>query len=237
MLARMMVERKDHVVLHEPYALPFYLGPERCAREYKGDQSDLRPEATFANTTASIVNAIEEADRKKISVFVKDMPSKLGPLLEPTFLTQFRSVMLVRHPAYAVPSFAKIWPNFTDWDVGFEAQHTAFLMIRDKEGVAPPVLDGTDLRANPVAGFRAFCHAVDIPFIPEAMTWDDGKCDVWGDQPFWDNFREDIHRSKGFQQMEPPSFPEVTERQARVIDSFRPLYETITADKLVINGN
>ncbi|MEM7118780.1 MAG: hypothetical protein AAF614_40560 [Chloroflexota bacterium] len=49
-----------------------------------------------------------------------------------------------------------------------------FDRLADKTGVAPPVIDSDDLLENPYGMVEAYCKAVDIPFIPEALSWEPG---------------------------------------------------------------
>ncbi len=66
------------------------------------------------------------------------------------------------------------WPDFDELEVGFPEQRALFDLLSALHGAPPPVIDSDDLLEQPEAMTRAFCDAVGIPFIPEALSWAPG---------------------------------------------------------------
>lgn len=62
-----------------------------------------------------------------------------------------------------------------------------FDRLADKLGETPPVIDSDDLLENPQGIVEAYCNAVGIPFIAEALSWKPGKRDEvsWYDSGSW----------------------------------------------------
>jgi hypothetical protein len=81
--------------------------------------------------------------------------------------------------------------------------------------MAPPVIDSDDLLENPEDMTAAFCEAVEIPYLPEALTWKAG-----GDpsaHSWWDggSFHANLARSTGLKRQE-RKYVEVADAPARV---------------------
>ncbi len=66
------------------------------------------------------------------------------------------------------------WADFDELEVGFPEQRALFDLLTALNGAPPPVIYSDDMLEDPEAIIAAFCDAVGIPFIPEAMTWDPG---------------------------------------------------------------
>lgn len=228
---RMMVERGDHTVLHEPFEMAYYLGPQRCSPRYDTETSILQPHETFS---VALTRVVDTAKRSKKPLFFKEEAFQLGPMLTRDFFKAYRNAILVRHPAYLVPSLAKVWSDYQVEETGYISllethRHLCSLSHGSSEA---PVIDGTDLVENPPGIVGAFCNALHIPYIADALTWENGQCDAWAFKSMWDSFRISIVQTRGLVQQPRPPFPAVDERGARIIDAMRPLYEEIVSNKL-----
>ena len=217
---KMMRTRGDHRVFTEPFSIPWYLGPEQRSDRYRVTQ----PEVTFAGVLAAV-----RAAARTEPVFLKEMAYQLGPLLEADVLAEFSSTFLVRDPAGALPSLARMWPDFTDTEAGYAAQHRAWTMLREA-GEAPVVVDSDDLRRDPERIVAAWCAAVEIDYRPDSLSWEPSMPSEW--EPWADWFRSSA-ASTGFR---PPVHAEAApsddpDLQLR-IDLCRPFYEELAADRL-----
>ena len=67
------------------------------------------------------------------------------------------------------------WPDCTWEEVGFESLHRLFHRIADRDGSPPPVMFSGDLLDDPGGTARAYCAAVGIPFVAEALEWEAGE--------------------------------------------------------------
>lgn len=218
---RMMIERGDHVVFDEPFSATYYFSDERC--------SDRFDERLPRGTATDILDELRTAARQT-RVFFKDMAHHALPYLDTDALEGFVHTFLVRDPRWALPSLARRWPDFADDETGYRAQRELFERVRRTSGTAPPVIDTADLRRSPEGVVRAWCRAVNIPFVPDALSWEPGMQRQWR---LWRDWYEGVSRSSGFLPPEESEPPAVTDpRVAAAIDDALPLYEELVAHAL-----
>jgi hypothetical protein len=215
----MMRTRRDHMVFTEPFAKPWYLGPEQQSARFGASE----PGASFELVLATIESAAATHP-----VFLKEMAYQLGPLLRIDVLRRFRSTFMIRDPAWSLPSIARIWPDFTDEEAGYIAQHRAWsLLVQD--GERPIVVDGDDLCRDPVAVAAAWCEAVGIEDRPDCLEWEPGMPADW--EP-WADWFQAAAESTGFRAPAPGPPPNASPELVDRIDSFRPMYEELAESRL-----
>jgi hypothetical protein len=90
----------------------------------------------------------------------------------------------------------KHWPDFHLKETGFIEQRQLFDLLCDETGEAPPVLDSDDLLEDPARMVEAWCSAVGIPYIAEALQWEPGNRD---EVSWWDggSFHANLRGSDG----------------------------------------
>ncbi len=136
---------------------------------------------------------------------------------------------LIRDPRRVVQGLAKHWPDCTWDEVGFEWLHRLFHGLAERDGAPPPVMFSEDLLDDPAGTARAYCAAVGIPFIAEALVWEAGdRREVsWygeGTGPWHDNLRE----STGIQRPTTGYAPlEDTPRRLEFYERSVPLFEDL----------
>jgi hypothetical protein len=84
-------------------------------------------------------------------------------------------------------------------EVGLEALHELHAAVGDAGGHPSVVIDSDDLVARPEATMAAYCAAVELPFIPRALTWAPGERPEWRRSARW---HSDVSASSGFRQRE-----------------------------------
>jgi hypothetical protein len=221
---RMMAERGDHAVLSEPFSRAYYDGPNRQSTRFPVTE----PDATIARIADDLVRA---ADGRRL--FVKDMAYHACAEATTELLGRFANAFLIRDPAWSVPSFAKHWPDFTREELGFDAM-ARLVAIVEHLGRDVVLIDSDDLRADPAGTVAAWCAAVDIPFIADALDWEPGRQDGW---ERWADWHEETARSAGFLPPEtgpPPVVDDV--RLAAAIAEATPVYEGLRAKRLRPTG-
>lgn len=216
---KMMRTRGDHTVFTEPFSIPWYRGPEKRSRRYEVTD----PDATFERALAGVRDAAQEGP-----VFVKEMAYQLGPLLDLEVLAGFNNTFLVRDPAWSLPSLARMWPDFSDEEAGYMAQHRAWSLLADA-GEESVVIDSDDLLGDPGTVVAAWCEAVGIEPRPDALTWEPGMPEAW--EPWAEWFRS-AAASTGFRPQDRGGPPVVDASLQRRIDSCRPFYEVLVANRL-----
>ncbi|MDA0702825.1 MAG: sulfotransferase family protein [Proteobacteria bacterium] len=181
----MMRQRGDFLCRHEPFGEAWYFGEDR--RVPRPNATPPRPGLSFA---AVWRNLREEAG--KGPVFVKDFPHYIMHMADDSFLDRFIHSFLIRDPARMLPSMYDKWPDFLIEETGYAEQRILFDRLCERDGQAPPLIDADDLQNRPEATVRAYCAAVGIPFLAEALRWESGERNAvsWYDGGSWhDNLR------------------------------------------------
>lgn len=164
----MMRQRGDMFCFHEPFGEWWYEGEGALWPRLRPD-SPRKPGLTFETVWDRI-----KAKARKGPVFSKDFPHYIENYWTDEFLDHFNHSFLIRDAAKVVTSVQKRWPDVHLKELAFLEQRTLFDRLADKMGQAPPVIDSDDLLENPEGIVSAYCDAVDIPFIREALTWAPG---------------------------------------------------------------
>ncbi|MGQ0804749.1 MAG: sulfotransferase family protein [Actinomycetota bacterium] len=208
---RMMMERGDATVFHEPFSVRYYYGEAKRSDRY----DEVRPDSD-----ADAIVAKLEATAAERPVFVKDMAYQVLGLVDDAFLARFVHSFLVRDPAWTVPSLAAIWPDFTDEEVGSDALAALVERVDD-----PVIVDGDDLRRDPAGIVNQWCARVGLPFIAEALTWPPGMRPEWG---LWEEWHDEVARSHGFTLPPAGGPPDRTDpRVEAAYQRARPVYEEL----------
>ncbi len=226
----MMRQRGDLDCLHEPFGEAWYQGEAPLWPRFKpGDTTT--PGLTLDHVWDDI-----RARAARGPVFLKDFPHYISHMWDAGFLGHFTHAFLIRDPAKTVTSMHARWPDFHEGEVGFPEQRALFDLLWALNRTPPPVIDSDDLLERPHEMTEAFCNAVGIPFIPEALTWEAG-----GDpaaHSWWDggSFHANLARSTGLKP-QPRKYVELNDAPERVKQVYRrmkPHYDRLHAHRLAI---
>ena len=126
------------------------------------------------------------------------------------------------------------WPDFHEGEVGFPEQRALFDLLTALNGTPPPVIDSGDLLEQPHAMTEAFCTAVNIPFMPDALTWQPGGDP--GAHSWWDggSFHKNLARSTGLMPQK-RKYVELSDTPPRVQQVYRrmkPHYDRLHAHRI-----
>jgi len=224
----MMRQRGDFHCVHEPFNEVYYYGEDKRSNR---EEVEPRPGHTYDSVWAELL-----AQGRKTSVFVKEHAYSVGDDLdEERFAAIDQHSFLLRDPKRVIQGMAKYWPDVEFEEVGFEALHLLFDRVAESTGAVPPVVHSDDLLRRPRETTEAYCKAVDIPFIEEALSWEAGpRTEVkWygsGDNPWHDN----LTNSTGFSQPK-TQYPPL-EDDARLVELYErsvPHYEALDSHRLV----
>ena len=163
----MMRQRGDFACFHEPWNELYYYGEDR--RSDRDAHVVPRPGHSYAAVWADLIRT-NQFD----NVSVKDFAYSVEHDLDEDKLGAMTHSFLIRDPLRVVQGLARHWPDCTYEEVGFESLHRLFCRIADHDGIVPPVMYSGDLIDDPAATVRAYCRAVEIEFIPEALAWEAG---------------------------------------------------------------
>ena len=185
---RMMIERDDFYVFNSSFSTYYYFSKDRVFDRY-----GVEPDDSY--DYQAILSSLQNTPTEK-PLFLKDIAYYVKQCMSQEFLSNFHNTFIIRDPIYALPSLYKIMPDFTLEETGYEQQYRMFQMVRESTGKVPVIIDGSDLRANPEAVVKAYCDAVDIPFIPEALNWEPQK--KLPQMELWKDWYGNVMDSEGF---------------------------------------
>ena len=179
---RMMSARGDFSVVHEPFSHLKEFGVADVLGERLTNERDV------------IDTLFTCADR--FPVFVKDTTDFHYPgVLEATdFLTCARHSIIVRHPREAIASHYRLNPDLSCEEVGF-ARVREIHDVAVSAGNPPVVVDADYLVDQPEVTVRAYCRALEIPFLPDALAWQAEVLQGWQKTLHW---HTEVAESTGF---------------------------------------
>jgi Sulfotransferase domain len=217
---RSMVERGDLLALHEPFEGLMYFG-------------DTEVEGRTFESPASLLAWLRDATHA-VSVFLKettDYRVREVVLADRRFLAGARHAFLIRRPEEIAASLYALKPDMRIESIGLEALHGLHAAVNDAGGTRPVVIDSDDLVARPEATMAAYCAAVELPFIPQALTWERGERPEWRRSARW---HADVSASSGFErrQQRYTQTVETSDELARFAAHHLPFYEQLHAQRL-----
>lgn len=220
---RMMMQRGDFYVLHEPFSHLADFGDTNVAGEAVGSEPELM----------EAIRALAE----KNPVFFKDTTDFRYPglLADTRFLREVTHTFIIRNPSDAIASHYRLNPRLTCDEVGFSRLYEIFEAAMRVTPKVPPVVDADDLVDDPVAIVREYCRAVGIPFVEKAMSWEPGMPEAWRRAPRW---HDDAGRSAGFERAEESSPDDISNNPllSEYIRHHLPYYEKLREYALATAG-
>ncbi|EPX84135.1 hypothetical protein ruthe_02345 [Rubellimicrobium thermophilum DSM 16684] len=166
------------------------------------------------------------ADAPEALIYQKHMVLHLLPHFPRGWMRDCDHVLLIRHPARVVASYARKRESPTAADLGFLQQERLWQEIADLTGRPPPIIAAESVRADPRGALSRLCAALDLPFTEAMLSWPAGPKPfdgVWA--PHWYGA---VHRSTGF---EPPEGdpPRLEGAYARLAAEGLPPWERLMA--------
>jgi sulfotransferase family protein len=218
-----MVERGDMIVVHEPFSDLAGLGET----DVEGRPFD----------SAEALLAWLGDQPPAVNVFLKDTTGRRDDvvLADRRFLAEARHAFLIRRPEEVAASSYAVEPTIGIDAIGLEMLYELHTAVADAGGHRPVVIDSDDLVARPEATMAAYCAAVGLPFIPEALTWAAGDRPEWRRSARW---HVDVSASTGFTRCG-RTYTHTVENcaeLARFAAHHRPFYERLHAQRLDVAG-
>jgi Sulfotransferase domain len=216
-LERMMIERGDVTVLHEPLVTLL---------------DDGRVSIPDGPTLDSVGAVVEYAKSLPGRVFVKDTTEhrytdELGPELAAGITHTF----VVREPSATIASHVAVKPDASCADIGYENQWLLFDLARRLAGAAPVVIDSDLLVQHPEPVIAAYCAAIGLPYKAEALRWEAGDRREWERTARW---HQAAGRSSGFVTGAPAPVP-LDGHLRGYHEHHRPYYDRMVAHALPLS--
>lgn len=225
-------------VFHEPYAKPYYVGPERTSVQFANLPVD--PAMTFDSTSDRIVGSL--TFEKHAVVFTKEISYYIENHMDILLKDGFRSAQhtfLIRHPALALKSFYSSCDgtsyNFTPNEAGFLQLFAIHNFVKTKlpDAPKPVVIDASDLLQDPEGMLKSYCHATELEYTPGMTSWSETYtysllncnlpiCSGWHDTLFSSN---GIIRST--QKKPIPNIEDLPDVVADTVKEALPVYEAL----------
>ncbi|ELS01687.1 hypothetical protein Xen7305DRAFT_00013920 [Xenococcus sp. PCC 7305] len=224
---RMMIERDDFHVFNSSFSVYYYFSHDRVFDRYGVEADD-------SYDYQAVLSSLENTSTKK-PLFLKDIAYYVKECMSKEFLSHFRNTFIIRDPKYALPSLYKIMPDFTLEETGYEQQYRMLQMVRESTGKVPVVIDGSELRANPEAVVKAYCQAVDIPFIPQALKWQPGK--KFAQMELWKDWYDNVMNSSRFLPSQENKDDEIILNNKVVQDAYKhclPFYQEMSKYRIQV---
>ena len=212
---RMMAERGDFTVVHEPFSYLVMYGHT--------DVGGAR-----VRSAPDLIRALLELPGQ---VFVKETTGFRYPefVATPEFLDGVTHTFLIRDPRETIPSYLKLEPDAQVERIGFELLHEIYTAVAERTASQPLVADAADLVRDPEGTVRAYCAATGIPFVREALSWDPAQRPEWQPSRRW---HETVAASTGLGAVSSASASVPDAVAARYLRRHLPYYEALHARRL-----
>jgi len=230
-MMRAWENRPDTEVVDEPFYAAYLA---RTGKLHPGREAVLAAQPT---DPAEVVRRLFASPRPDASgrspriLYQKHMAHHLPEGFERDSLAGLRHGFLLREPAAMLLSLDRVTPGPEVEDTGLPRQLELFRAFESASAGPPPVLDSSDVLADPEAALRALCSAWDVPFDQAMLSWPAGpraSDGVWAQ-----HWYASVEASTGFG---PPPAPrsaqELPERLRRVHDTCLPFYEELHDQRL-----
>lgn len=185
---RYFVERGDFEVLHEPFGESYYFSDDRRSDRYPEEES--KPENNYEAVFSEVMKPRERR------VFLKDMAYHAKGIVEgegSEVLSEFVNTFIVRDPKYVITSLAKMWPDFTLEETGYEDMYD-FFRIATEGGQEAVVVDAMSFTEDPAGVMESYCEKVGVPFKEGSLSWEAKKVRKWES---WDGWHDEAEESTG----------------------------------------
>lgn len=171
---RMMLERGDFTVVHEPFSYLAEFGFVEFGGKRLSDE----------NQVIAHIRALA----KERPVFFKDTTDERYPsvLANRRFLGEDAvHTFLIRDPRETIASYYRINPEMREEQVGFGHLRELVENVQRAAGRPQFIMDAQGLLTDPAETVKAFCRHVGIDYIPEALVWQAGERPEWGPSQQW----------------------------------------------------
>jgi Sulfotransferase domain len=216
---RMMAERGDRLVVHEPFS-------------HVADFGVAEVDGRVVHSERELIETLRELASERL-VFFKDTTDFHYPelLTDTRFLCEAVHAFMIREPSAAIASHYRLNPKLGRDEIGFAWLYEIYAAVKDATGGDPVVVDGDDLVAAPEAIVRAYCARVGIRYVPRALRWQPKVLPGWRRTARWHTAASE---SSGFanRREESPVDVESDPRLRAYLRYHQPYYDELHARRL-----
>jgi hypothetical protein len=157
------------------------------------------------------------------------MAHHLLPEVDREWLSRVTNCFLIRDPREVIASYIKKQDDPTLDDLGCVQQTEIFRWVRDRTGMAPPVIDARDVLENPKRLLRLLCEVVGIEFSKAMLSWPSGLRNT--DGAWAKHWYGEVAKSTSFLQYRPKR-EAVPQRLREVYERCRKCYDRLYDHRL-----
>ncbi|MFF5261707.1 sulfotransferase family protein [Actinomadura viridis] len=218
---RMMTERGDYAVVHEPFS-------------HLVDFGGCEVDGVQVTDERQLISTLRRMSERG-PVFFKDTTDFAYPglLADTDFLRDAAHTFIIREPAEVIASHYALNRELKCEDVGIARLSEIYDAVAAAIGRPPVVIDSADLVKAPEQTVRAYCAAVGIPFMERALFWDATMLPAWRKTRRW---HELTSRTTYFTEAG-SSYRDTADNNpllARYLDHHLPYYEKLRNGRLRI---
>ncbi len=223
-MMRAFENRRDCVVWDEPFyaAELAQTGRAHPMRDEVIAAGPIDPEAVISRLTGPL----DRSEKPQASLFYqKHMTHHMLPAFRRDWIGGVINAFLIRAPERVLASYTRTWDEVDLDAIGVPQQLEIFDAVANRLGRAPPVVDASDVLADPRGTLSALCAACGIPFSETMLVWPAGRRasdGVWA--PAW---YAQVEQSTGFGRSDARPLPQLDGRLAAIADAARPGYERL----------
>ena len=227
-MMRSFENRDDAAVSDEPFYAAFLAKT--------GDIHPMRDEVIASQPTdwREIAGAMQGEGPGAPIWYQKQMCHHMLPEFGLDWMDACTNAFLIRPPEQVLASYLAKRTIVTLSDIGVVRQNEIFDRVADRLGHAPPVIEGSDVLADPRKALTALCAALAIPFSEKMLSWPAGRRasdGVWA--PAW---YDAVERSTGFTAPgRIATFDDLPDSLKPVAEAARPYYERMSRFKLALS--
>ena len=145
----------------------------------------------------------------------------------------FTHAFLIRAPERMIASYLRKRDAAAFENFGLDRQAEFFDREADRLGSAPPVVDASDILADPERTLSALCARLGIGWDPAMLSWPPGRRST--DGPWAPHWYAAVEASTGFGPPEGP-LPGLPDEARRLAERCRPYYERLAAHRIGADG-
>jgi hypothetical protein len=161
--------------------------------------------------------------------YQKHMTHHMLDGMDLSWTAHVRNAFLIRDPALVAASYEAKREKATLEDLGVRRQLELFEAEADRLGKAPPVVDASDIAADPERTLSSLCAALGIPFDAAMLSWEPGprpEDGVWAA-----HWYGSVIASTGFAPAR-TEVPLMSDHAKALADEARPYYEHLAPHAL-----
>lgn len=220
---RMMIERGDVFVIHEPLVT--------LTDEGVTDVPDGRGGTSMVESASELFSHMRHLSKTRPVFFKDTVEHRYHHLFDCSDdVRDIVHTFIVRDPKPTISSAFHMKRDIVSPQIGYENLWDVFQLAREHTGKTPFLMNADQLVNHPEATVRSYCKAVGLDYKEDALNWAPGSQRVWEKTAAW---HEDVTKSSGFS-AKPNDYSETVDNN-RLLAGFH-RYHSIFYQRLIAHA-